>query len=86
VGTLVNEKLTKLFENPKYADLSDDKKEEKITQFVDKAKIVGRAKFILLQTEGLPVAEEKALLAAFKKDKLMSEQVFDEYKKFRNGE
>lgn len=85
VGTLVNEKLTSLVTNSKYTALTNEQKEEKITQFVDKAKIIGRAQFILLQTDGLSLEETKSLLGAYKGN-IMTEQVFTEYMKLRKGE
>jgi hypothetical protein len=81
VGTLVNEKLTKLFEYEGYLKLSDEKKAEKISEFVDKAKIVGRAKYLVLATEGMSKEERIKALKKYKEDGLMTEGVFNEYKK-----
>lgn len=81
VGTLVNDKLSNLVEHPKYQAMDDDKKAENIKKVVDKAKIVGRAQYVLILTEGLPREERIEVLKALKADKLLTEQVFKEYEK-----
>ena len=86
VGGLVNSKLSALVVNEKYQQLSDDEKSDFITKFTDKAKIRGRADFILEQTQELSGDELKQLLSVYKEEKLMTKQVFKEYMKLRSGQ
>lgn len=81
VGTLVKEKLEKLVENEKYQALSDEKKAETIEKFVEKAKVAGRAQYVVLITDGMTREQRVARLKELKEDKLLTEQVFTEYKK-----
>lgn len=86
VGTLTEKTLTNLFQNEKYQKLSDEKKADMISKFVDKSKNIGRAKFIIQATDGLSREERKNLLKKYGEDGLLTEQVFTEYKKLLSSE
>lgn len=86
VGSYVEKSLTKLTEHPKYTELSDDKKADKVKEFTSRAQNEGRALYALTQTEGLGPEEEKKKLKEYKDSGLLTQEVFRLYMKRRNGE
>ena len=86
VGDLVNTKLTSLVGKPEYQKLDDEKKAKTIDKITEQSKIHGRARFIMQQTDGMSEDETMRLLSQYKKDGLLTGEVFNVYKRLRNGE
>lgn len=86
VGDLVNSKLTGLVRMEAYQKLDDEKKGELVNKITEESKKNARARFILTQTDGLPKDELMKELATYKKNGLLTEDVFTVYKKLRSDE
>ena len=86
VGSVVNQKLTALIALPAYQSMSDESKAAQIKKITERAQNEGRAKFIMTRTDGVSKEMERVILGEMKADGILTESVFREYTKLRNGE
>ena len=82
-GGIINDKLTSLFGDERYKNLSDDKKGKKVEEFVDKSKINARAGMVLQLVQGLEGDKLRDKLSELKAGKLMTREVYNKYKEIR---
>lgn len=86
VGGLVNQKLTALIGVDGYQSLSDEQKAKQISKITERAQIEGRARFVMSLTDGVSLEEERMILGSLKEEGLITEGVFRDYTKLRNGQ
>lgn len=84
-GDRLHNKLLKLFDDPRYQKLNDEKKTKIISEFSEKAGIEARAAMVLEITKGLTGQELKEKLSELKADRVLTEDVFKEFSKLRGG-
>lgn len=82
-GQLIKQKLTALFATDKYKKMSDADKAKTVSSFTDKANTLVRAEMVLHKTAGLQGAALTAELKKLKASGLMTQPVYDLYKKAR---
>ncbi len=81
-GEIINNKLGNLFNSEKYKKLANDLKADTISDFVDEAHTIARAKMALDLTEGLSGQELKNKLSELKEGKLLTRTVYNRYIEF----
>ena len=82
-GEITESKLNSLISNPLYSKLDDEQKEKKISDFVEKSKLVARAEKVLELTQGLKGQDLLNKLSELKKGKLMSKEVYERFLQLR---
>lgn len=82
-GTLLNEKLTALFNDERYTALSEDQKAKTVEKFIKQAQIYGRVSIALELTQDLQGDELKKKLSELKTGGLLNREVFDRYVELR---
>lgn len=82
-GTILNGKLTNLFNSPQYSQLSEDEKASTIEKFIKQSQISGRVAMALELTDGLSGEELKSKLSELKAGGLLNREVFDRYVEIR---
>jgi len=76
-GMLVKGKLSGLIQMPEYQELDDEGKKKLIDKIVDQSKTYARAGFVDYMTAGLGKEELMQHLSAYKKDGLLTKEVFN---------
>lgn len=76
-GTILDEKLGKLFQTKQYQSLADEEKAKLIEDFVDKSKSIARVQSVIEVTQGLSGDELNKKLSALKASGLMTKEVFN---------
>ena len=82
-GTIVDDKLSKLFATEKYQSLKEDEKAKVVEDFIAKAKINARAELILDMIKDIHGEELKKKLSELKKTGLLTKDVFAQLTKLR---
>ena len=84
-GGLIGKKLKSLFANEAYRKMDSEKKVKTIDSFVEKVKLLARAKTLLEITHGLTGSALKAELSKQKEGRFMTKEVYNKYLELRGS-